>query len=296
MNAKGIDISHWQGTTPSLAGLDFLIARASYANSPDDKYQLHYSNARKAGLVVGTFHFGVGAAQASLVAQAAAFLTAAGGADFLALDLESNGKNGPSMTTLEARSFIALVRNTDPRKRKIALYHSLAAYPSLGQDLNWIADWNPAPPGIGWDFWQYRGNPLDLDVFNGDRAALNALVAGGSNTSTVTFNTPIVAGTLTVLPDPAIRWVDLATGQLMGPLHLSAPIPAVAGTVSPGIGTETHGYQVTINGKPSFLLGRNVTFTPAPDPTTLQAALDVAVKSAASAASVLAQVKALVNA
>src|ERR1035437_7047538 len=115
-NAKGIDISHWQSTTPPLAGLDFLIARATYGTAPDDHYAQHVASARGAGLVVGAYHFGVGAAQTDIKAQAAAFVKAAAAADFLALDLESNGSNGPSMTGSEGQAFIRAVRLIDKRK------------------------------------------------------------------------------------------------------------------------------------------------------------------------------------
>ena len=95
--------------------------------------------------------------------------------------------------------------------------------------------------------------------------------------STVVLN-PAIVGTLTVKPDPLIRWVDLATSTLMGPpgVNFGSP-PAVAGRVSPAIGTEADGYQVTINGKASFMLSRNVTFTPAPkaDSVAIAAAIDV---------------------
>ena len=179
-NAKGVDVSHWQSTTPSLVGLDFLIARATYATTPDDRYLQHFIAADKASLVIGAFHFGVGAAQASIAAQVAAFLKAAGAADLLALDLESNAKDRPTMTPNEARAFLMSVKAADPKKRKIGLYHSASGYPSRGQDFRWIANWTPAPPAPPYDFWQYRGSPLDLDEFNGDRAALHAFVGLGS--------------------------------------------------------------------------------------------------------------------
>ena len=87
----------------------------------------------------------------------------------------------------------------------------------------------------------------------------------GGTVSTVTLNQPIVAGTVALKPDPATRWVDLATSALMGPPSVNFGQPeAVAGTLHPPIGTEDQGYQVTINGKASFLLARNVVFSPTP--------------------------------
>ena len=57
MSVEGIDVSHWQTSTPSLSGLSFLIARASVGNAIDDKYAMHIGNARKAGLITGAYHF-----------------------------------------------------------------------------------------------------------------------------------------------------------------------------------------------------------------------------------------------
>jgi hypothetical protein len=289
-NARGIDCSHWQTATPSLAGLDFLIARATYATTPDDKYAQHFANGRKANVVTAAFHFGVGAGQATIASQASAFLRYAGAADLLNLDLESNGTSGLSMSGTEGQAFIAAVKSADTRKRKVGLYHSASGYPDLGQDYNWVAEWGATPPAIKWTFWQYRGSPLDLDYFNGDRAALNAFIGGttagpvvpiGGAMSTVILGTsslnPPIVGTLTVKPDPAIRWVDLATGTLMGPPGVNFGSPyAVVGTIDPPVGTESQGYQVTINGKASFMLSRNVTFTPAPKADSVAIAAAVA--------------------
>ena len=60
MTLNGIDVSRWQGTTPSLAGLAFLFAKASQGTTKDPMYDTHIANARKAGLVVGAYCFNVG--------------------------------------------------------------------------------------------------------------------------------------------------------------------------------------------------------------------------------------------
>lgn len=145
--------------------------------------------------------------------------------------------------------------------------------------LNWLQDplSNQRMIDAGWN-----GETITLPVlsayalgFGGSVHALylraNEFASGGSPAnptggamSTVVLN-PAIVGTLTVKPDPAIRWVDLATGTLMGPpgVNFGHPI-AVAGRISPPIGIEADGWQVTINGKPSFLLARNATYVPVP--------------------------------
>lgn len=166
---EGLDISRWQGTTPNLSGKSFLFARATYGAVHDGMYATHIANARKAGCLVGAYHFGVG--DVSVPDQVHAFLAAAGSVDFYVLDLESNGRHA-SMTNGQAAAFIGMVK---AKGHKIGLYHSDSGFPSLGQDYNWVAKWSVNAPARSWAFWQYRGSPLDLDRFNGSLAKLRAL-------------------------------------------------------------------------------------------------------------------------
>jgi hypothetical protein len=167
MTVNGIDVSTFQTTTPSLTGLSFLFARATYGTSVDGRYQMHAANARKAGLVQGAYGFGVYGDGAG---QAKAFLAAAGAADLFVLDLETESGR-PRMTDAQAKAFIAAVKAAG---HKCGLYHSESGFPSLGQDYNWVANWSQVP-SIGWTFHQYRGSPLDLDHYNGTLAQLQAL-------------------------------------------------------------------------------------------------------------------------
>jgi GH25 family lysozyme M1 (1,4-beta-N-acetylmuramidase) len=171
MTVNGIDISHWQDPTPALSGLAFAFARASIGVMPDHMYPEHEAHFRAAGIVRGAYHFGVGGV--NVIAQADTFLTAAKGAELLALDLEHNA-SGETMTQDEARAFIAHVRQSG---RHIGLYHSASGFPELGQEWDWVAQWGETPPTRHWAFWQKRGAPLDLDVFNGTLAGLR-LFAG----------------------------------------------------------------------------------------------------------------------
>jgi hypothetical protein len=170
---QGIDVSHYQTTTPPLAGLSFLFAKATEGTwFVDPLYATHTTAARAAGLVAGAYHFGV---DVDPIAQARHFLAVAGGAGLIALDLESSPV---PMTIAQGRVFIAAVHSAG---RKVGLYHSLSGFLNLGQDWDWVADWGTPPPPIPWTFWQYHGGPLDKDVFQGDLASLRALagVTGG---------------------------------------------------------------------------------------------------------------------
>ena len=194
MTLKGIDISKWQDTTPSLTGLSFLFARATLGTEPDVRYKQHIAAARRAGLVTGAYHFNW--SPGSIDSQVKAFLAAAGDVHLLALDVETQtekrNKNGEIIrphvrrfTRAEAGAFITGVNAADPLHRKVGLYMSASGfYPTVGQDFNWIADYRKGhshdSPG---SFWQHTshgkiaGYPhrLDLDVFNGTKAELDAL-------------------------------------------------------------------------------------------------------------------------
>jgi hypothetical protein len=165
---KGIDVSKWQSTTPSLTGLRFLIARASIGTAPDVRYQMHIANARKAGLLVGAYHFNWDTSVVSVAAQAQAFLKAAGKVDFYFIDVEAEH----AFTKAETAKFIDVVQAAGIR---IGLYHSLSGYFEAGQDYDWVAKWSSTSPNRPWDFWQHRGSPLDLNVFNGTLAQLRRL-------------------------------------------------------------------------------------------------------------------------
>jgi hypothetical protein len=165
-NAYGIDVSHWQASTPSLVGLDFLFARASIGTKVDERYAQHIAKAKADGLVTGAYHFGDRRTPAA--AQARTFLDTAGDVNFYVLDHEGVDR----MTAVQAREFIGIVKAA---RGKAGLYASLSGFPSFGQSYNWIALWASEPPAaLSWAFWQFGGTPLDHDVFNGSRAALRA--------------------------------------------------------------------------------------------------------------------------
>jgi hypothetical protein len=173
----GIDISKWQPTTPPLAGQSFAFARATYATTVDPKYAMHVANFRRAGLVVGAYHFGVGFV--TPLAQVKAFVAVAKDADLLVLDLERDTTK--TMTRAQGREFIRRLRAAAPGKT-ILLYSSRGTWPGdLGQDANWVADYTGQPdrvgvsPRIPWAFWQWTSRPWDKNRFAGDLAELRAL-------------------------------------------------------------------------------------------------------------------------
>ena len=172
---KGIDVSKWQVTTPNLAGLDFLFARATIGTKTDEQYDDHVRQARREGLLVGAYHFNW--STLSVSSQVKAFLAKAGDVDFYALDVEYAGDGISQFSRAEAREFIRLVRAAG---KKCGLYMSQSGYyTDVDTDFRWVARWGTQPPAIKWDFWQYQGSPLDKNRFNGDVVALKALANQG---------------------------------------------------------------------------------------------------------------------
>ncbi len=267
-NAAGIDVSAYQTTTPSLAGLSFVFARAGYGsgNPADPVYATHAANVRKAGLVLGAYWFWyAGQDNAAAVAQ---FLSIAGSADLLVVDYE--GANaGTSISDAEVRDFISRVHAAG---RKCGLYHSLSGYPALGQDFDWVAAWGTSvAPSIHWDFWQYAGGPLDKDYFNGDAAALRAFV-GGPMVNFTLLGTPV--GTMSVKSDSPHAYLLLADGTLhpagVGPVAGPAIPAKLASPIPGGSGDRQTGYLFGLSPNPAaFLLATDVTFVPNPTPTVL---------------------------
>jgi hypothetical protein len=156
----GLDVSKWQPTTPSLQGMGFLFARATVGTQVDNMYDTHISNARRANLIVGAYHFAYKGSIISIAAQVKAFLAAAGDVDFYFIDVE--GVNAPSHS--EVHDFLHAMHVAG---KKCGLYHSASGYFDAGQDYNWVAKWGSTPPAGAWQFWQYQGSPLDRDQFNG---------------------------------------------------------------------------------------------------------------------------------
>lgn len=170
MTVEGIDISHWQYRTPPLGtSLEFVFVRATYGIYPDDRYDLHAKDVRSAGKILGAYHFG---RNGDPVPQVRAFLDAIGPTvKLVALDLEKDG-GLPRMTNAQASAWIAAVQKTG---RKVGLYHSESGFPHLGQDFNWVANWDQTP-SIPWTFHQYAViRSVDRDRFKGSIAELEAL-------------------------------------------------------------------------------------------------------------------------
>ncbi|HET7029964.1 MAG TPA: glycoside hydrolase family 25 protein [Candidatus Limnocylindrales bacterium] len=219
---NGIDVSRYQDSTPSLAGVEFLIARATYGTAVDLRYLQHIQAAERAGIVTGAYHFGRAGVISPIASQVGTFLKVAGDVDLYALDLESDGSN-QAMSPAEARDFIERVQSTG---RACGLYHSTSGYPDVGQDWRWVADYRPIDePPIAWDVWQWTsfagGIHLDRNRFRGTSAQLRAL---GKGDVEMRFAKAITGKLLPVAKDDPWTYLDGSPG---GSFSAATTVPAL---------------------------------------------------------------------
>ena len=147
----GVDVSHHQGTEIDwgkvrASGIDFMLARASLATTPDSTYRDNIRRARLAGIpVVGAYHFLYPASTVSPAEQARLFVDRIQNADGLLtmLDVEKdrNGKTGEVFvpTGSDARAFAT-------EFARLTNGHTLIMY---------------AP---GWYWTGHIGNPASADL------------------------------------------------------------------------------------------------------------------------------------
>lgn len=229
---RGIDVSLWQSDAfeaSNLPGCSFCIVKVSQAGFIDSSAPSHIATAKKAGVVVGGYHFLDPEPPAATQAQV--FLAHADECEFLAVDVEGQIlARGMTFAQDMAQGFIGYVKTHDPKHRKVLMYSSRGTWPGLcGADAAWVADYDGDPnrsgvsPRIRWTFWQYGGTGIDRDYFAGSQADLFAF-AGRTvqQETTVKFATAydppksVAAPTGTVISDFAGNQIS----KLSTPTHL----------------------------------------------------------------------------
>jgi GH25 family lysozyme M1 (1,4-beta-N-acetylmuramidase) len=192
MTTKGIDVASFQSSTPGTSGLSFGFTKATQGTGyVNPRMASQAATFRKAGLVVGFYHFLV---TGNIAAQAAYFVKHAApkAGDVLAADWETDPATGHHATNAEKDAFIKAVQKLAP-KNKVVLYCNLSFWKGIDTtsfygDGLWIADPNAAAghPRVtsAWVFHQYGISGTDVDVANfASLAALKAW-AGGTVTPT----------------------------------------------------------------------------------------------------------------
>lgn len=154
--------------------------------------------ARKAGLVVGFYHF---LRAGNVQAQAAYFVEKAASQeyDLLACDWET-GPDGKAPSCAEKDAFIREVQRLRGSTHRVLLYCNRDFWlnrdtTSFAGDGLWIAEYNgkPGKPSITapWLIHQYTSTPVDTNVAAFDsRAALRTWAEKGTKTTTPTPSNP----------------------------------------------------------------------------------------------------------
>lgn len=286
----GIDVSHWQTRTPPLTGLEFAFARATYGTSPDNRYGMHVTAFRRAGLIVGAYHFGVGFVDPA--AQARTFYSVARNADIFVLDLERDTRQ--TMSRDQGRVFIRELRRLAPGK-SILLYSSRGTWPGdLGQDANWVADYVGRPdrvgvrPRIPWAFWQYTSRPWDKNWFNGDLDALRRLAGKQVQDPPVVIRTEEPLAVVTIQPFAPRRFTSIVPE--LRRFTALAELPPIKGIYSATVdadvsidGPGPHGsgfLRISSGGSTGkLILAREVRLEAAPPNPDVEAQIEQAVKA-----------------
>ncbi len=175
---RGVDVSKWQApgaiNWKRLAETHrFVIARATYGDSPDATCAEHVKRARDVGMLCGLYAFfrpGLSAAeQLEAFGDVAESVGVGPGWLAPALDVEQD-KNDGEVTPERYAQAEAVVRSWIARYGRATLYTNQATWALLGNpgyvldcDL-WIASYKTkapkTPPGLSWKIWQHLVAPL----------------------------------------------------------------------------------------------------------------------------------------
>ncbi|UNZ20635.1 glycoside hydrolase family 25 protein [Streptomyces sp. 891-h] len=188
MTIKGIDVSSYQSSTYSTRGYDFVFVKATEGTAYiNPKMRAQADRARKAGLVVGFYHF---LRPGSMSAQARYFVEkcASQHGDPLWADWED-----PRVSCADKDRFLAEVKRLRGGTHKVGLYCNVDYWTrrdttSNAGDALWIAQYNghPGSPSIRapWLIHQYTSTPVDTNVARfASRAAMKAWATGSSGST-----------------------------------------------------------------------------------------------------------------
>lgn len=197
-----LDLSHWQGGPGGMepdfaametAGIHAVILKATQGSSwIDATFTGRAAAAQAAGLLVGAYHF---ADATNPLVQANHFLTVAGAAPRLALDIEANGM-GDTVSIVQAAEIVARIQMAIGRLPIVYLDRygpsgTGAGLPNavLSRCPLWLAEYGATSPSPtlpagwkNWALWQYTSTgripgiagDVDRSYFNGTAEELAA--------------------------------------------------------------------------------------------------------------------------
>lgn len=183
MSKKGIDISEHNGNAETvIKGADFVMIRSSWGHfAIDKKIEDNVKLCKKHGKPYGFYHFSYARnyKEAKDEAHKCMNLISRYGNTYpIALDLEwddgANWKKNNGITYASEMEVLKAWKEVVEQECKtyLLLYCNRSFYNQLkavnearlkSVDL-WLAEWGVSEPSIPCGMWQYRGDPLDLDV------------------------------------------------------------------------------------------------------------------------------------
>lgn len=183
MSKKGIDISEHNGNSETaIKGADFVMIRSSWGHfAIDKKLEDNVKLCKKHGKPYGFYHFSYARnyKEAKDEAHKCMNLISRYGNTYpIALDLEwddgANWKKNNGITYASEMEVLKAWKEVVEQECKtyLLLYCNRSFYNQLkavnearlkSVDL-WLAEWGVSEPSIPCGMWQYRGDPLDLDV------------------------------------------------------------------------------------------------------------------------------------
>ena len=196
---QGIDVSRWQGAFDwkAHAGkIGFGMAKATEGlDFTDPEFGNNWNGMWELGRMMPRFAYHFLHAAENPAAQAERLVATVKPhgllpGDNFVLDVEATD-SGTGLNDEEARAVVAQRSKIFlQRVNALAPGHRVLVYTgvSFAQEGNcagldpwylWVADYGVSVPKVPapwhqWTFWQWSGNPLDLDRFNGTTAALAA--------------------------------------------------------------------------------------------------------------------------
>jgi GH25 family lysozyme M1 (1,4-beta-N-acetylmuramidase) len=195
----GIDVSRWQGAFnwKAHAGkIGFGMAKADEGlDITDPEFGNNWNGMWELDRLMPRFAYHFFHAALDPVAQAARLVATVKAhgllpGDNFVIDCEAtdpdtglNDEEAPAVTAARLRECLGHVNVLAPGHR--VLVYTNTAFGQAGNCAGanpwylWVADYGVNSPKVPapwhqWTFWQWSGNPLDLDRFNGTTAALRA--------------------------------------------------------------------------------------------------------------------------
>lgn len=179
---KGIDISEYQNiSATAYKSYDFIVIKATEGKTYDDpNMPSHAQNAINNNQLYGFYHYArpENNTVEEEVEHFCRIVQPYIGKAVLALDWE--GKSLKYGADWALAWLDGVYKKTGVRPLLYVQGSQVKNYKAvMEKDYGlWVAHWGVDSPTIApWGFyamWQYRGNPLDLDLFNGDADAWNA--------------------------------------------------------------------------------------------------------------------------